>query len=174
MDPSPRRDEANDDDGVLPALPKVPLAIVTGAVGAVIGGWLMSFCAGIFFYIPLIPGAVVGYAICRVCNTDRIIVRVIAAIFGFTGMVFGDALTFDLVSRPGTWNYITHFWEAANATKVLFWILNAGVGYWFARSVPISAASGLPVTTPGASCPHCGEGNLPNSQFCAQCGQPMN
>ncbi len=79
-----------------------------------------------------------------------------------------------LVNRPGTWNYITHFWEAADATKILFWILNAGVGFWFARSGSISAASGFPVAMPGKSCPHCGESNLPNSQFCAHCGQPMN
>ena len=174
MDLPPQLDEANDDDGIISQLPKVPLAIVTGAVGAIAGGWLMSFLAGTFFYIPLIPGAVVGYAVCRLCNTDRIVVRVIAAIFGFAGMVFGDALTFDLVNRPGTWNYITHFWEAADATKVLFWILNAGVGFWFARSVPITTASGFPVAISGKSCPHCGEGNLPNSQFCAHCGQPMN
>ncbi len=174
MDRPPQLGDVDDAEGVISNLPKVPLAILTGAVGAIAGGWLMSFFAGIFFYIPLIPGAVVGYAVCRLCNTDRIVVRVIAAIFGFAGMVFGDALTFDLVNRPGTWNYITHFWEAADATKVLFWILNAGVAYWFAHAVTASRYSGFPVTTPGASCPHCGEGNFPDSKFCAHCGQPMN
>ncbi len=138
MDQPSRSLEARPDDAEPSILPKALLAGGAGAVGGAAGGWLMSVIAGAMFYVPLIPGAVAGYAVNKACSSDRVLICTIAGFFGFAGMVFGDALTFDLTDHPGTWNYITHFWLAAKPIKVVFWILNAAVGYWFALAGPAS------------------------------------
>ncbi len=174
MDQPPQPFGSHGDDTQSSVLSKVPLAVGSAAVSAAAGGWLMSIIAGVFLYVPLIPGAVVGYAVNKVCKTNRVLICVIAAFFGFAGMVFGDALTFELVDYAGTWNYITHFWHAATLSKVLFWIANAAVGYWFARATPVGRYSGLPVAIDQAKCPHCSQGNLPTAKFCAHCGRQMN
>lgn len=138
MDQPPSSRGARPDDAEPSILPKALLAGGAGAAGGAAGGWLMSAIAGAMFYVPLIPGAAAGYAVNKACSSNRVLICTIAAFSGIAGMVFGDALTFELTGHPGTWNYITHFWLAATPIKVVFWILNAAVGYWFALAAPAS------------------------------------
>lgn len=154
-----------------PVLPKIPLALGAAAVGALVGGWLMSLAAAWVFYVPLIPGAVAGYAVHTACRSDRFIVSLIAALFGFAGMVFGDALTFDLAGYPGVWNYVTHFWYAATPIKGVFWLANAALGFWFSRAQPGEDVRGFPVMTD--RCRACGRQNASGARFCSHCGQAM-
>ena len=136
MDQPPRSLEASRPDDEPSIVPKALMAIGAGAAGGAAGGWLMSAIAGAMFYVPLIPGAAAGYAVNKACSSSRVLICTIAGFFGFAGMVFGDALVFELTGHPGTLNYITHFWLAAAPIKVVFWILNAAVGYWFALAAP--------------------------------------
>lgn len=147
------------------------LVILAGAAAALAGGWLNSWIAGnMGIYVPLIPGLVVGWTVGYVSKTGSVWGAVIAGVFGFAGMVFGDALTFDLRGRPGLWNYMTHFYEAATLMKVVFWALNFATAFWLAKGrealrLPAAAAD---------RCPHCGGSNLRGSRFCAHCGQQIS
>ncbi len=172
MDRPPQLQDTYDGDESQFALPAVLLVAVAGILGAALGAALTVFAARtIGFYIPIVPGYLAASAIVRVHRSNAIWVGIVGGLCGFVGGLFAEAFFY---VNPGVWHYVTHFYENASTMDWLFRAINAGVGYWFARSVPITAASGFPVAIPGTSCPHCGEGNLPNSQFCAQCGQPMN
>ncbi len=172
MNQPPQFQDAYDGDTPQFRISAVLLVVLAGIVGAAIGvGLTMAARSMLGFYIPIIPGYLAASAIVRVHRSDAIWVGIVGGLCGFVGGLFVEAFIYE---NPGVWHYITHFYENATTSDWLFRAINAGVGFWFARSVPISAASGFPVTTGGTSCPHCGEGNLPNSQFCAQCGQPMN
>jgi len=143
----------------------IGLAIVAGSIAAVIGGWLMNL-ATYFFYIPVIPGFVVGLVLSRTCKVYSIVISVIAAFLGFAGMVWGDALTYNLIDYPGILNYLTHFYLAATPMKVLFWLLNAGLAAWYTRDI---GRTFVPVL-PGVSCPHCGQSVAAGNRFCGSCG----
>ncbi len=172
MDRPPQFQDTHDGDESQFALPAVLLVVVAGTAGAALGAVLTVVAARtIGFYIPIVPGYLAASAIVRVHRSNAVWVGIVGGLCGFVGGLFAEAFFYD---NPGVWHYVTHFYEKAYAMDWLFRAINAGVGYWFARSAPISAASGYPVAISGVSCPHCGEGNLPNSQFCAHCGQPIN
>ncbi len=172
MDRPPQLQDTHDGEESQFALPAVLLVVVAGILGAALGAVLTVVAARtIGFYIPIVPGYLAASAIVRVHRSDAIWVGIVGGLCGFVGGLFAEAFFY---GSPDVWHYVSHFYEDAYAMDWLFRAINAGVGYWFARSVPISAASGVPVAISGVSCPHCGEGNLPNSQFCAHCGQPMN
>ena len=164
-------DTYNGDRSQFP-LPALLLVVVAGVLGAALGAGLTVAARNMIgIYVPIVPGYLAASAIVRVHRSDAILVGIVGGLCGFVGGLFAEAFVY---VNPGVWHYVTHFYENASTMDWLFRAINAGVGYWFARSTPISAASGFPVAIPGTSCPHCGEGNLANSQFCAQCGQPMN
>ena len=172
MDRPPQLQDTRDGDESQFPLPAVLLVVVAGVLGAALGAALTVAAQRMLgFYIPIVPGYLAATAIVRVHRSHATWVGIVGGLCGFVGGLFAEAFVY---VNPGVWHYVSHFYENAMATDWLFRAINFGVGYWFARSVPITAASGFPVTIPGTSCPHCGEGNLPNSQFCAHCGQPMN
>ncbi len=172
MDRPPQFQDTHDGEESQFALPAVLLVVVAGILGAALGAVLTVVAARtIGFYIPIVTGYLAASAIVRVHRSDAIGVGIVGGLCGFVGGLFAEAFFY---VNPGVWHYVTHFYENASTMDWLFRAINAGVGFWFARSTPISAASGFPVAIPGPSCPHCGEGNLPNSRFCAHCGQPMN
>ncbi len=158
------------------ASPSATVLLATGVtvLAALAGGWLMSVVSSFTgLYIPFIPGAVVGYAVARWCRSNHLAVALIAACGGFAGMVFGDALTFDMVDFPGTWNYLTHFWKAASVLKVIFWIANAAIAFLSARVEP-AVARGEPVRPATArSCPACGAANPTPGSYCSGCGRRL-
>ena len=161
-------------DGAAPQFPlrAVLLVVVAGILGTALGAGLTVVARNMLgFYIPIIPGYLAASAIVRVHRSDAIWVGIVGGLCGFVGGLFAEAFVY---VNPGVWHYVSHFYEDAYAMDWMFRAINAGVGYWFARSVSITAASSVSGAIPGTACPHCGEGNLPNSQFCAHCGQPMN
>ncbi len=151
---------------------KVILAVLAGAVGAVVGGYLVSVVWKVNLYVPFVPGAAVGYLISVVVRKRTWPVAVAAGVFGFVGMVFGDSLTHILPNYPGTWNYFTHFWLAWTPVKVSFWVLNVVIAVWFAGMGEgyVAARSGM-VMRP---CPKCGSGNSPAAKFCGECGESLS
>ena len=172
MDRPPQLQDTYDGDAPQFPLKAVLLVVVAAIVGAALGAALtVAAHRMIGVYIPIVPGYLAASAIVRVHRSDAIWVGIVGGLCGFVGGLFAEAFVY---VNPGVWHYVSHFYENATTMAWMFRAINAGVGFWFARSVPITAARGFPVATPGISCPHCGEGNLPNSQFCAHCGQPMN
>jgi len=171
MDRPPQLQDTDDADQPKFPLPAALLVVVAGTLGAALGAGLTVAAQSVVgVYIPIVPGYLAASAIVRVHRSDAVWVGIVGGLCGFVGGLFAEAFVY---VNPGVWHYVTHFYENASTMDWLFRAINAGVGYWFARSTPISPASGFPVAIPGTSCPHCGEGNLPNSQFCAHCGQPM-
>ncbi len=172
MDQPPQLQDTYDGDTSQFPLPAVLLVVGAGILGAALGAGLTVAAARMLgVFIPIVSGYLAASAIVRVYRSGAVWVGIVGGLCGFVGGLFAEAFFYD---NPGVWHYVTHFYENATGMDWLFRVINAGVGYWFARSTPISPASGFPVAIPGPSCPHCGEGNLPNSQFCAHCGQPMN
>lgn len=148
----------------------VLLAVLLSTVAALIGGWLVSVVAGVLFYLPVLPGFIVGMTVSRWCKIRSIIIGIVAAFFGFAGMVFGDALTFDLIDHPGTIEYLKHFYEAASPVKALFWVLNAGIAFWYTRDIGRAYIR----VSPGIACPHCGQPTPARNRFCGHCGQAIS
>ncbi len=172
MDRPPQLQDTYDGDESPPALPAVLLVVVAGILCSALGAGL-TVAAQRFLgvFIAVVSGYLAASAIVRMHRSDAVWVGIVGGVCGVVGGLFAEAFVY---VSPGIWHYVTHFYENATTMDWLFRAINAGVGFWFARSAPITAASGLPIAIPGISCPHCGEGNLPNSQFCAHCGQPMN
>ncbi len=172
MDHPQQLQNKHDDDTPQFPLQAVLLVVAAGIVGTALGAALTVAAQRMLgVFIPIVSGYLAASAIVRVHRSNAVWVGIVGGLCGFVGGLFAEAFVY---VNPGVCHYVTHFYENATTMDWLFRAINAGVGYWFARSVPITAASGFPVTTSGTSCPHCGEGNLPNSQFCAHCGQPMN
>ena len=172
MDRPPQLQDTYDGNAPQFPLKAVLLVVVAAIVGAALGAALtVAAHRMIGVYIPIVPGYLAASVIVRMHRSDAIWVGIVGGLCGFVGGLFAEAFVY---VNPGVWHYVSHFYENATTMDWLFRAINAGVGFWFARSLPITAASGFPVGIPGKPCPHCGEGNLPNSQFCAHCGQPMN
>ena len=172
MDQPPQLQDTYDGDTPQFPLKAVLLVTVAGILGAALGAALtVAAHRMIGIYIPIVPGYLAASAIVRVQRSDAMWVGIVGGLCGFAGGLIAEAFVY---GSSDVWHYVSHFYEDAYAMDWLFRAINAGVGFWFAKSIPITAASGFPVGIPGISCPHCGEGNLPNSQFCAHCGQPMN
>ena len=172
MDRPPQLQDTYDGDTSQFPLKAVLLVVVAGILGAALGAALTVAAQRMLgFYIPIVPGYLAASAIVRVHRSDGIWVGIVGGLCGFVGGLFAEAFVY---VNPGVWHYVSHFYENATTMDWLFRAINAGVGYWFARSVSITAASGSPVAIPGISCPPGGEGTLPNSPSCAPCCHPLN
>ncbi len=156
-----------------PVLLTVVAALAAAAIGG-LGNSLIRTYARISF--PLVPGFLVGYAVSYFWRKRSIAMAVFAGFCGFAGMVFGDALTYNLPQQDGFLYYITHFWLAANTMKVIFWLLNAGIAFnWTLRSAT-EASGALPSGLPGTrhECSACGHPNSADSTFCSRCGTQLS
>lgn len=169
MNLPPRSLEARPDDAEPSIVPKAFLALGAGAAGAAAGAALTVFILKpTGFYIPMIPGLAAGYAISRLCQCNSTLVSIVGAVCAFFGGLFAEAFCY--TGHPGVLHYVSHFYENGLLTDWIFRALNIGIGFYTSRG----AGESLPVTIGGSSCPHCGEGNLPSTKYCAHCGQPTD
>ncbi len=102
------------------------LAIFSGAVGAVAGGWITDLIPGI--YIPLLPGVVVGYAVLMTCRTPATPVAIIAAVFGFASHVI-----FEAFNMADGLSHLASFYATDDAWLWIFRVLNGLIGFWLSR-----------------------------------------
>ncbi len=171
MDQPPRDDDRNEDGAASAMLAKMPLALAAGLLGAAVGAGLTVLASSLTgFYIPILPGYFAASAITRVWISDSIAVGVIGGVCGFVGGLFAEAFIY---VNPGVLDYVLHFYENADGRDWLFRALNAGLGFWHARSRLPSAGSGFSAAGQAPTCPHCGQQNLAGARFCNGCGQQM-
>jgi len=108
------------------------VAILGAALGAALTVAARSMLG---FYIPIVPGYLAASAIVRVHRSDAIWVGLVGGLCGFVGGLFAEAFVY---VNPGVWHYVSHFYENATTMDWLFRVINAGVGFWFARSATTS------------------------------------
>ena len=120
-------------DGVAASVPsKLLLALAAGLLGAALGGGLTVLVGRLLgFYLPILPGYFAASAITRVWVSNSITVGVIGGLCGFVGGLVAEAFIY---GDPRVLYYVLHFYENADGMDWLFRALNAGVGFWYARS----------------------------------------
>ena len=140
MDQPPREGDWEDDGFASSVLSKLPLALAAGMLGAALGTGLTVLVSRLFpVYIPILPGYFAASAITRVWSSNSITVGVVGGLCGFVGGLFAEAFIY---VNPGVLDYVLHFYENTMAKDWLFRALNAGVGFWYARSSLPSPRSG--------------------------------